>query len=73
MAYVTDFFSADRRGLKDRVASIRKAFAEARAQRRVYNRTLTELQSLNARELNDLGISASEIPYIAREAAYGVK
>lgn len=73
MAYVTDFFSADRRGLKDRVASFRKAFALAREQRRVYTRTLTELRALNDRELADLGISAAQIPYIAREAAQMVQ
>lgn len=73
MAYVTDFFSTDHRGLKDRIASVRKAFAQAREQRRVFNRTLAELRSLSARELCDLGISAAEIPYIAREAAYGVR
>lgn len=73
MAHVTDFFSTDRHGLKDRIAAVRKAFVDAREQRRVYNRTLRELRSLNARELCDLGISAAEVPYIAREAAYGVK
>lgn len=73
MAYVTDFFSADRRGLKDRVAAFRKAFALARKQRQVYNTTLSELRSLNSRELADLGISAAQIPYIAREAANAVK
>jgi uncharacterized protein YjiS (DUF1127 family) len=73
MAYVTDFFSAENRSLKDRVAVIRKAFAEAREQRRIFNRTLSELRSLNARELADLGINAAQIPYIARDAAYGVK
>jgi len=73
MAYVTDFFSTDHHGIKGRIAAVRKAFVEAREQRSVYNRTLRELRSLNARELSDLGISAAEIPYIAREAAYGVK
>lgn len=73
MAYVTDFFSADHRGLKDRVASFRKAFALAREQRRVYSRTLTELRGLSPRELCDLGISEAQIPFIAREAALMVK
>jgi len=69
MAYVTAFQSAEHRGLKDRVASIRKAFATAREQRRVYNQTLSELRALDNRELSDLGISAAQIPFIAREAA----
>jgi uncharacterized protein YjiS (DUF1127 family) len=72
MAYATEFLSAQG-GLFQRVAAIRKAFAEAREQRRVYRTTLNELSSLNNRELADLGISAAEIPFIAREAAYGVK
>ncbi len=41
------------------------------AQRRAYNRTLRELQALSNRDLADLGFHYSEIPRIAREAAYG--
>lgn len=37
----------------------------------VYRQTLRELNALTARELNDLGIHASMIERIAREAAYG--
>lgn len=73
MAYVTDFLSADRRGLMDRVAAARKAFALAREQRRAYTRTLAELRGLSERDLADLGISAAEIPFIARQAAELVK
>ena len=36
---------------------------------RRYRNTVNELSRLNARELNDLGIMASEIPSIARQAA----
>ncbi|KAB2662148.1 DUF1127 domain-containing protein [Brucella tritici] len=35
---------------------------------RRYRNTVNELSRLNARELNDLGIMASEIPSIARQA-----
>lgn len=71
MAYATDIRTAH--GLTDRVAAIFKTFAEARAQRKVYTKTLRELQELNARDLADLGISRAEIPFLAREAAYGAK
>ena len=33
-----------------------------------YSRTVSELESLNSRELADLGISRSDIPRLAREA-----
>jgi uncharacterized protein YjiS (DUF1127 family) len=36
---------------------------------RRYSRTLHELEKLNSRELADLGISRSDIPRLAREAA----
>ncbi len=36
-----------------------------------YRRTLDELQSLSARELDDLGIGRSELMAIAHESAYG--
>lgn len=40
----------------------------ALATRRQYNTTVRELQALSARDLQDLGISRSDIPAIAREA-----
>jgi uncharacterized protein YjiS (DUF1127 family) len=70
MAYATDIRHADH-GLLDRVSTLVKSFGEARAKRRVYRQTRDELQALNARDLADLGISRAEIPFIAREAAYG--
>lgn len=72
MAYATEILSADH-GLLDRVSAVLKAFGEARAQRKVYKTTLNELRALSARDLSDLGISPSEIPFLAREAAYGAK
>ncbi|SMH53843.1 DUF1127 domain-containing protein [Maritimibacter sp. HL-12] len=72
MAYATEIRTVHL-GLRDRVSAIMKSFAEAREQRKVYIRTLNELNALNNRDLADLGISASEIPYIARQAAYGAK
>ena len=69
MAYATDIRTAGTFG--DRIAAIFKTIGEARAQRKIYNRTLNELRGLDARDLADLGISRSEIPFLAREAAYG--
>ncbi|MBN9047701.1 MAG: DUF1127 domain-containing protein [Rhizobiales bacterium] len=36
---------------------------------RRYRNTVNELSRLTSRELNDLGILPSEIPYVARKAA----
>jgi uncharacterized protein YjiS (DUF1127 family) len=41
------------------------------ARRRVYARTLGELNQLTDRELADLGISRFSIAQVAHEAAYG--
>lgn len=72
MAYATEIRSTER-GFMDRVVALGKTFAEARARRKIYNTTLSELRSMGPRDLADLGISASEIPFLAREAAYGSK
>ena len=42
------------------------------AKRRVYRDTLRELQSLSARELNDLGLNRTMLRGIAWEAANGL-
>ncbi|WCR20039.1 DUF1127 domain-containing protein [Paracoccus alcaliphilus] len=44
---------------------------ENRARRAVYRQTVRELNALTARDLQDLGISRSMIPGLAREAAWG--
>jgi uncharacterized protein YjiS (DUF1127 family) len=36
---------------------------------RRYRETVAELGKLTSRELNDLGISRSDIPFVARKAA----
>jgi uncharacterized protein YjiS (DUF1127 family) len=41
------------------------------ARRRVYSRTMGELNQLTDRELADLGISRFSIAQLAHEAAYG--
>ncbi|MHA6324360.1 DUF1127 domain-containing protein [Roseivivax sp. CAU 1753] len=43
---------------------------DRRARRRIYVQTLTELQRLSDRELNDLGLGRSQLPNVAWQAAY---
>lgn len=70
MAYVTTTRFA-RKGFADRLGSVKDFVLTVIAQRRVYARTVAELNSLTDRELTDLGISRLGITEIAREAAYG--
>lgn len=70
MAYVTST-RVGNATLADRIAAVVKAVKEATRRRQVYNQTVRELAALNQRELSDLGIHASMIERIAREAAYG--
>jgi uncharacterized protein YjiS (DUF1127 family) len=70
MAYVNTSRIA-RKGFADRLVVAKDAVLAAISQRRVYARTVAELNSLTDRELTDLGISRLAIPEIAREAAYG--
>jgi uncharacterized protein YjiS (DUF1127 family) len=44
---------------------------DAAAKRKVYNKTLNELQSLSMRELADLGLNPSMLRRVAHEAAFG--
>lgn len=69
MAYATDIRTANTTLISDRFHAVVAAFQKARRQNRVYRQTMTELNGLTGRELDDLGISAREIPAIAREAA----
>ena len=70
MAYVNPTRIA-RKGFVDRLMVAKDMVLAAINQRRVYTRTVTELNSLSDRELADLGISRLGIADIAREAAYG--
>jgi uncharacterized protein YjiS (DUF1127 family) len=70
MAYVNSTRIA-RKGLLDRVAVLKETITTAIQTRRVYTRTVAELNALTDRELSDLGISRLAITDIAREAAYG--
>ena len=55
-----------------RLGEILGQAAEAYGAWRIYRRTFNELSGLSMRELDDLGISRSEIRRIALESAYGV-
>jgi uncharacterized protein YjiS (DUF1127 family) len=70
MAYVNTTRLA-RKGALDRLAVLKDGIVTALQQRRVYARTVAELNALSDRELADLGMSRLSIPEIAREAAYG--
>ncbi|MBA68888.1 MAG: DUF1127 domain-containing protein [Rhizobiales bacterium] len=45
--------------------NIRKSFREWR----MYRETVTELSRMSDRELSDLGISRSDIPFVSRRAS----
>jgi uncharacterized protein YjiS (DUF1127 family) len=70
MAYVNTTRIA-RKGFADRLVMVRDTILTAIAQRRIYLRTVAELNGLSDRELADLGISRLGITEIAHEAAYG--
>jgi uncharacterized protein YjiS (DUF1127 family) len=70
MAYVNTTRVA-RKGFADRLFAVKASVLTALHQRRVYGRTLAELNALSDRELADLGISRMSIPEIAHQAAFG--
>jgi uncharacterized protein YjiS (DUF1127 family) len=70
MAY-TNTARAGNATVLDRVTSAVRSVQAAMERRRLYNRTLSELRALSERELADLGLNASTIAEVAREAAYG--
>ena len=68
MAYVNS--RATSAGLVDRLVSALTSVKEAIERRRLYTRTLDELNALTDRELADLGLSRAAVAEVAREAAY---
>jgi uncharacterized protein YjiS (DUF1127 family) len=70
MAYANST-SIARKGFIDRLVALKDTITTAINQRRVYERTVAELNSLTDRELADLGISRLSITDLAREAAFG--
>lgn len=71
MAYINTTRVA-RKGFMDRLSVLKDGVLTALNQRRVYSRTVAELNALSDRELSDLGIARVSIRDIAHEAAYGV-
>ena len=70
MAYVNSTAIAHK-GILDRLAGLKSGLTAWVQKRRVYERTVAELNALGDRDLADLGISRLGIAEIAREAAYG--
>lgn len=70
MAYITDTRTSGIT-LAQRFTTLRENFVAARAKRKIYSTTVSELENLSHRELADLGLSRSMIKTIALEAAYG--
>lgn len=62
---------AVRKGLVDRLLAMKEDFSETLRRRKLFEKTVRELESLTDRELTDLGISRLSIRDVAREAAYG--
>lgn len=60
-----------RKGFMDRLSVLKDGVLTAWNQRRLYARTVAELNALSDRELADLGIARVSIRDIAHEAAYG--
>ena len=58
-------------GIFDRIFAFAASAKTAWALRKAYNETYEELNSLSDRELSDIAISRSDIPYIARVHVYG--
>lgn len=54
-----------------RLSSVAATLSDKLAKRKVYLTTLRELNGLSNRDLADLGLSRSDIRFIAMEAAYG--
>lgn len=58
-------------GIFSRLSSLFEEAKAARARRRDYARTVTELQRLTDRELADLGLGRSDIVETVRRHVYG--
>ena len=56
--------------LNVRLVNALDSFKKNLRQRRMYNQTIRELNSLSDRELNDLGLCRSMISDVARSAVY---
>lgn len=70
MAYLNTT-RTDAPSLWARLATFRAELGERAAKRRLYKSTLSELNALSDRDLEDLGLHRSRIAEVARGAAYG--
>ena len=70
MAYVNSSRSLNI-SVSNRLGNIAKSVKLALHRRRLFNQTVRELSGLSDRDLSDLGIHASMIKDIAKQAAYG--
>lgn len=71
MAYINiDLARGTGNGIIAQFRQFAEAFTTRMIQHRVYRTTVTELNSLSDRELDDLNIGRGEIHRIAAEAAY---
>ncbi len=70
MAYATEITTGTQSGLSARFSALLIDLRARLARRKVYNQTLSELQSLSNRELADLGLNRSIIRRVAYQAAY---
>ncbi|SNR26435.1 DUF1127 domain-containing protein [Puniceibacterium sediminis] len=70
MAYATNIHTAPQDAAASRFSAIVHTLRTGLAKRKLYRNTLDELQSLNDRELADLGLHRSILRRVAYEAAY---
>jgi uncharacterized protein YjiS (DUF1127 family) len=70
MAYVNNSRAVSV-GLADRIGAFVATLKLNAAKRRIYEKTVRELNALTDRELTDLGIARLSIEDVARVAAYG--
>ena len=70
MTSIASYLHVENRGVT-RFKSILRTIEDAIEKRRIYMKTLAELETLNERELADLGMSRYDLPAVAKEAAYG--
>lgn len=70
MAHASEIILAHA-SLADRFVAAFARWKDTYATRRVYRKTVRELNELSDRELIDLGISRSSIRLVARMAVYG--
>ena len=69
MAYALSHVSLGDR-IRHRLAALQQDRRARAARRRVYSRTFEELNQLSDRDLDDIGLSRTQVRDVAHEAAY---